>query len=473
MRRVPEHTSVRSRIRTRFTLLYAATVLLLLLVAATVTRQALRATLQQEFDESVRASAALVSQFFRTEIAEYRSIEATLTHISGELVFEDRAMHIRRPDDSHFGDSVSMPRGSASRMARGQLSAPVRAVRFPLDPELAPGWDVEVHASLANLHALLRRIDRWFGFGIPALVAVAAMVGWWLTGRTLRPVGEMASAAARISPASGERLPLANPQDELGRLGERFNALLDRLDGALTQQRAFLADAAHELRTPIARMRARVEVAQLAAAGQLTSASPVSTEDTLRALDAELRVVSQHLDELMQLAQADAAGDDAPLRRERLFLDDLVSDEVPRWRPQAMQAGLHLDMETPDEAPVMGDAVLLRRLLGVLLDNALRYTASEAVAPGAAAGRVRVRVAAHDADVELLVEDSGPGIPPSERARVFDRFHRGEEARRRRADGSGLGLAIAAWVVQRHRGNVRIEDSPLGGAAFRVTLPRA
>jgi len=467
---VPE----RAGIRTRFTLLYAATVLLLLLAAATVTRQALRSTLQREFDESVRASAALVSQFFRTEIAEYRSIEATLTHISGELVFEDRSMHIRRPDDSHFGDSISMPRSAVVRRAGSQPAAPVRAVRFPLDPELAPGWDVEVHASLANLNTLLRRIDRWFGFGIPALVAVAALVGWWLTGRTLRPVGEMADAAARIAPASGQRLPLANPNDELGRLGERFNALLDRLDGALTQQRAFLADAAHELRTPIARMRARVEVGQLAAAGQLSAATPsMSNTDTLRALEAELRTVSQHLDELMQLAQADAAGDDAPLRSERLFLDDLVIDEVPRWRPQAEQAGLQLEMHTPDEAPVMGDATLLRRLLGVLLDNALRYAAPESLGGGPAQGTVRVHVAAHEATVELLVEDSGPGIAPAERVRVFDRFHRGEDARRRRADGSGLGLAIAAWVVQRHRGSVRIEDSPLGGAAFRVTLPRA
>lgn len=470
---MPERVNLRYRIRTRFTLLYAATVLLLLLIAAAVTRQALRATLQQEFDESVRASAALVSQFFRTEIAEYRSIEATLTHISGELVFEDRSMHIRRPDDSHFGDSVSMPRGSVSRLARGQLPAPVRAVRFPLDQALAPGWDVEVHASLANLHALLRRIDRWFGFGIPALVAMAAMVGWWLTGRTLRPVGQMADAAARIAPVSGERLPLANPHDELGRLGERFNALLDRLDGALVQQRAFLADAAHELRTPIARMRARVEVAQLAASGHSTTDAPVSSADTLRLLDTELRVVSQHLDELMQLAQADAAGDDAPLRSERLYLDDLVSDEVPRWLPQARQVGLHLAMETPDEAPVLGDAVLLRRLLGVLLDNALRYAAPSAPIAGETAGHVRVRVVAGDAHVELLVEDSGPGIAPLDRARVFDRFFRGEDARRRRADGSGLGLAIAAWVVQRHRGSVRIDDSPLGGATFRVTLPRA
>jgi len=470
---VAEHAGIRTRIRTRFTLLYATTVLLLLLAAAAVTRQALRAALQREFDESVRASAALVSQFFRTEIAEYRSIEATLTHISGELVFEDRSMHIRRPDDSHFGDSISMPRSAGSRMARGQLSTPVRAVRFPLDPELAPGWDVEVHASLTNLHTLLRRIDGWFGVGIPALVAVAALVGWWLTGRTLRPVGEMADAAARIAPASGDRLPLANPHDELGRLGERFNALLDRLDGALAQQRAFLADAAHELRTPIARMRARVELAQLAAAGQVATASPAPTDDLLRALEAELRAVSQHLDELMQLAQADAAGDDAPLRSERLYLDDLVSDEVPRWRPQAEQAGLQLEMDTLDEAPVMGDTVLLRRLLGVLLDNALRYAAPEGPAAGGGQGRVRVRVTVQDGAAQLLVEDSGPGIAPAERLRVFDRFFRGEDARRRRADGSGLGLAIASWVVQRHRGSVRIDDSTLGGAAFRVTLPRA
>jgi signal transduction histidine kinase len=461
----------RAAIRLRFTALYAATILLLLLGAAVATRQALRATLQHEFDESVRASAALVSQFFRTEIAEYRSIEATLTHISGELVFEDRAVHIRRPDDSHFGDSVSMP-----RRARLAVATPIREVRFPLDPALAPGWDIEVHASMANLQALRRRIDRWFAVGIPAFVALAAVAGWWLTGRTLRPVGEMARAAERIAPASGVRLPVANPRDELGRLGEQFNALLDRLDEAILQQRRFLADAAHELRTPLARMRARVELAQLRAraaepvlltggrtGGPATGDESATWAGDLAGLEAELRAMTQQVDELLQLARADAGGEEPMTHASALFLDDLVADELPRWQPQAQRLRATLVVGELEETPVRGDPVLLARLCGVLVDNAFRY--------GGEPGIVRVALQAAGGAARLTVEDNGPGVPSGDHGRIFERFYRGEEARHRRADGSGLGLAIADFIVRRHGGTIAVGRSGLGGACFEVCLP--
>jgi len=338
----------------------------------------------------------------------------------------------------------------------------MQSVRFPLDADLAPGWQVEVDASMTNMLALQARIDRWFLFGIPLLVLTAAVAGWWLTGRTLSPVGSMADAAARIAPASGTRLPVTNPDDELGRLGTRFNALLDRLDGALAQQRQFIADAAHELRTPIARMRARVELALLKAPDVATGADRT---EILRALDAELRAITHQVDELLQLARADAAGDEAVAHAERLFLDDLVADELPRWQPQAEQLGVALTVGALEEAAVRGDAVLLARLCGVLVDNALRYSGTP--------GNVRVSVQARTDVVVLTVEDNGRGVPVADRVRIFDRFFRGEEARHRRADGSGLGLAIASWIVRRHGGTIRVDDSELGGARFVVELGRA
>lgn len=447
----------RPRIRLRFTALYAATLLVVLVGAATVLRFALRATLQREFEESVRASAGLVTQFFRTEVNEYRTIEATLTHISGELVFEDRIIRYRAPDGRRFRGN----RALATPVVPA-LRTPMQSVRFPLDADLAPGWQVEVDASMTNMLALQARIDRWFLFGIPLLVLTAAVAGWWLTGRTLSPVGSMADAAARIAPASGTRLPVTNPDDELGRLGTRFNALLDRLDGALAQQRQFIADAAHELRTPIARMRARVELALLKAPDVATGADRT---EILRALDAELRAITHQVDELLQLARADAAGDEAVAHAERLFLDDLVADELPRWQPQAEQLGVALTVGALEEAAVRGDAVLLARLCGVLVDNALRYSGTP--------GNVRVSVQARTDVVVLTVEDNGRGVPVADRGRIFDRFFRGEEARHRRADGSGLGLAIASWIVRRHGGTIRVDDSELGGARFVVELGRA
>lgn len=444
------------RIRLRFTALYAATLLVVLLSAATALRFALRATLEREFSESVIASAALMQQFFRTELHELRTIEGTIVHVTQELVFEDRAIRVRRPDGAIVGDEKAL-----ARRAEALRGLPVRTVRFPLDPQLAPGFDVEVTASLANVLGLQQQIDRWFLVGIPLLLLCAGGAGWWLTGRTLRPVGAMADAAARIAPASGTRLPVDDPSDEIGRLGLRFNALLDRLDGALTQQRQFLADAAHELRTPIARMRARVELAMLEGREESLRGEGARGE-VLAALDSELRAVSHQVDELLQLARADAAGDDAPVLQ-RLFLDDLVADEMPRWRPQAVRLSIRLDFAAIEETPVMGDPILLGRLVGVLVDNALRYTG--------AGGDVRLSVRPEGNSARFDVEDTGIGISEADRARIFDRFYRGEDARHKRADGSGLGLAIASWIVRRHGGRIDVGTSASGGSVFTVRLP--
>ncbi len=437
------------RIRLRLTALYAATLFLALLSAATALRFALRATLEREFNESVVASAALVQQFFRTEIHERRTIEGTIEHVTEELVFDDRVIRVRRPDGTILGDSAALV-----RVAVPLANVPTRTVRFALDPAIAPGFDVEVTASLANIQSFRSRIDRWFLIGIPLLVLCAGGAGWWLTGRTLRPVEAMADAVVRIAPSSSSRLPVDDPRDEIGRLGLRFNALLDRLDGALSQQRQFLADAAHELRTPIARMRARVELALLETSR--------ADETVLRSLEGELLAVSRQVDELMQLARADAAGDEQPLQQ-GLFLDDLLADELPRCGPQAERMGVRLDFGSMEETPIRGDPVLLGRLVGILLDNALRYNRTN--------GEVILSVRPEQGMARLEVHDSGIGIPLAERERIFDRFYRGEQARKKRADGSGLGLAIAVWIVRRHGGSIDVLESDLGGTKFTVSLP--
>ncbi len=444
----------RPRIRLRFTALYAATLLVVLLGAAFALRLAVRSALEREFEESVRASALLMRQFFRVEIAEYLSIERTLDHIAAELVFEERSIRVRRPDGMLYGAFTAPVRG-----VQRTFVEPVRQVTLPLEPGLAPGWLIEVTASAASVRAVQARIDYWFVVGIPGLVLLVGVAGWWLTGRTLRPVGLMANAAADIEPGSGARLPVDDPSDELGRLGLSFNALLDRLDGALSQQQRFLADAAHELRTPLARMRARVELAQLAQ-GDGAVSSPVVAEvheDVIR--------MSRQVDELLQLARADAGDDTSPQSLLPIFLDDLAADELRRWQADATRAGMVLESTALDEAPVRAEPTLIGRLIGILLDNALRY--------GHRGGRVDVRVQCERNEAVLEVEDDGIGIPPADRERVFDRFYRGAEARAHRSDGSGLGLAIAAWIAERHGGSIRVDVGRASiGTLVTVRLPR-
>ena len=478
------------RIRLRLTIVYAVTLLVVLLLCSAVLRLVTRDALDREFDDSLRASATLVRQFFRVEVAEYREIDATLQHIAGELVFEDRAIHVHRPDGREF-TVVGSPRAQA----RPTLAPPVRTLQVPLDPALAPGWMIVVEASAATVAAVNTRIDRWILLGIPAVVLLAAIVGWWLTGRTLRPVGRMADAAAQIAPGSGLRIPIHDATDELGRLGTRVNELLDRLDGTLGQQRRFLADAAHELRTPLSRVRGRVELAmqpmplperptavmpgsrasaadfvvppsRASADGERADGDVKHVPDALSAIHDEVVRMSVLVDELLQLARADADGDGVHATRMPLFLDDVVTDELHRWQADAERAHVTLHCSTLHEAPMLGDATLMRRLLGIVLDNAIRYSN--------AGGRIEVRVLSDTHCVVLEVEDDGIGITPAERGRVTERFYRGERARAHRSDGSGLGLAIAHWIVARHEGTLTLTSGAAGvGTMVRVTIPAA
>ena len=441
---------MRPRLRARLIAWYAGTLCAVLLLTALVVRVAVRATLDRAHVESLEASAAHFRQFFRVEVAEYRTVEATLAHIAGELVFEDRVIDVHRPDGSLF----TVP-GATAMHSYPSLRAPVRLLTAPLDPMLAPGWTIEVHGSAATLEAAARRVDVWLLGGIPVVVALAALLGWWLAGRALQPIGDFAQQVRSLDGREGSRLEVAEPHDELGRLGTSFNALLDRVDAVLAQQRRFLGDAAHELRTPIARLRGRVEL------GRHASAS--DTAHTLAALDRELRHTSDVLDGLLALARADADAESVTLNTG--YLDDALSDEIARWREAAEVAGMRVVLGSFDEVPARFDAALIRRLLALLLDNAVRY--------GASGDTITVSLTREAQTARLRVDDEGIGIAPAEREAVFARFHRTSAARAHRADGSGLGLALAQWIVQRHGGTIRAESRADGraGASLVVELP--
>lgn len=438
-----QRNGARPRLRTRLIAWYAGLLCCALLVAAVAVRFAVVRALERAHNESVASSMMLFRQFFRTELAEFRTVDATLTHIAAELVLEDRAIDVHRPDGSLF-----VAPGQRASHPYPQLRPPVRDVSAPLDPELAPGWRIDVHASAATLASTVRRIDLWLLGGVPLVVLVSAMIGWWMAGRALRPIGLMAAQARTLHERGGARLTLQDPTDELGRFGASFNAVLDHLDEVLAQQRRFLADAAHELRTPIARLRSRAELGRLELDRSPDGEVRERADAALLALERELRATSEVVGGLLALARADSGATAISLRHG--FLDDTIADELPRWRESASAAGITIELGDFEEVQARFDDTLVRRLLGLLIDNSLHYSPEGSV--------VTLHLTSDSDEVQLNIEDQGIGIPAAEREVVFRRFHRTAVARSHRADGSGLGLALARWIVERHGGSIEARD---------------
>ena len=227
------------------------------------------------------------------------------------------------------------------------------------------------------------------------------------------------------------------------------------IERSILFMRRFMADAAHELRTPITVLRTRAEVAlqQPREAANYVSA--------LRGVEVEARRLGGIVDSLLVLARADSG--ERPLERERLFLDDIAIDAAGAARLVGKQKGVEVSVDEFEEAAVVGDAALIRQLLMILLDNAIKFTD--------AGGVVRIRVSMHEGAPTFVVEDTGIGIKTDELSRIFQRFFRGDTARSR-TEGAGLGLSIASWIAREHGADIAVSSEPGQGTRVVVTFPR-
>ncbi|TMF04697.1 MAG: HAMP domain-containing histidine kinase [Chloroflexi bacterium] len=284
---------------------------------------------------------------------------------------------------------------------------------------------------------------------VPALLA-ALIASWLVAGRALRPLRIVASTAGDIASTKdfSRRLTVGRRGDEVALLSAGFNRMLAALEGALDAQRRFVADASHELRTPLATIQGN--------AG-LLAIGPNVDENVRRAAAADIVGESERMarltDRLLTLARADSGLD---LQLAPVHLAPLA-EEVVR-QAATVHADLNLTTELSDLA-VYGDEDALRQLLWILLDNAGRHARS----------KISVGVRAEDGWARLIVADDGPGVPPDERERVFERFYKADPSRRH--GGAGLGLAIARWIADQHNGRIVAADGPDGGAGFFVDLP--
>ncbi|HEY2165872.1 MAG TPA: HAMP domain-containing sensor histidine kinase [Jatrophihabitantaceae bacterium] len=304
-----------------------------------------------------------------------------------------------------------------------------------------------------NVDDSLRLLSLVALIGAPLAILLMALATYGVVALTLRSVAELRHGATAITAAglANQRLPVPSAHDEIRRLAVTLNAMLDRIDSATARQRTFVGDAAHELRSPLASLRVQLEVAgRVGLVGDL----PSLVDEVLLDVDRLERLVN----DLLALARLDEAGGQLA-RRDPVALDELVADVMHTY-PDA-RVPVHADGMQP--ATVAGDADALRRVAINLIDNAVRFARSE----------VEVSVTGGAQRVTVTVTDDGPGLPPEERERVFDRFYRVHASRSRESGGTGLGLAIVRDVVRAHGGSVRLtsRDDGRPGLVAEVVLP--
>ncbi len=357
-----------------------------------------------------------------------------------------------------MGELTGYGAGNHSRtIASGRAS--FRVTAFPIQLDGEPMW-VMGAAPLGDLESVLHGLQRLFGIGIPLLIAGAAAGGSLLARRSLAPVAAMAARATEITASRlDERLPVSGSK-ELSDLAVVINELLDRLERAFAQQRRFVADASHELRTPTAIVRSEADVTLRQA-----HRDEAQYRESMTVIRDAARRLSRIVDDLFLLARSDAG--QLTMQSEALYLDDVVQEAVRSMASVAEQKQVRIRIEGLSEAPIHGDADLLGRLLLNLLDNAVRYSpAGEAV---------DVAMERRNGECSVRVTDRGPGVPEEVRPRVFEPFFRVDSARTREnspgSSGAGLGLAIARRIAEMHTGRLDLAESRPGLTAFRLVLP--
>jgi heavy metal sensor kinase len=292
---------------------------------------------------------------------------------------------------------------------------------------------------------------------IPTLLACAAAGGYWISARALAPVDQITRTARTISAQNlSSRLVVPESRDELQRLSETLNGMLDRLESAFKKITQFTADASHELRTPVAVMRTRAELSLRKAR------SADEYRDVIAEVLAELEKTSGLIEQLMFLARADSGAE--TLHFAPTDVAGVLREACHQGSALAEAKQIAFDQKIPGGVMWMeGDATSLRRLFLILIDNAVKYTP--------ASGQVEVSLQRNGKYAIAEVRDTGIGIAEADLPSVFERFYRADKARTREMGGVGLGLSIGRWITEVHNGTIEVHSTPGRGSIFQVRLP--
>ncbi|MGI8670718.1 MAG: sensor histidine kinase [Aridibacter sp.] len=304
---------------------------------------------------------------------------------------------------------------------------------------------------------LLQKIRYAFLITVPLALIFASFGGYFLARKSFKPIAEMNEKAEEITARNlHERLPVENEFDELGRLAETFNRLLSRLDLSFEQQKRFMADASHELRTPVAIVRGEAEVS-------LTkdNRKPTEYRETISIMQKEAERMSKIIEDLFTLSRADAG--ENPVQKKFVYLEDILEDIVKSFRSIAAKRDISILFDSKTEMPLQADEQLLQRLFSNLVDNAVKHSKTF----------VKINAARENGNYRIEISDDGSGIPAENQKHIFERFYRADFARSRSKNssvgsGAGLGLSISKWIAEIHNGTIELTKSNTDGSVFTV-----
>jgi len=340
-----------------------------------------------------------------------------------------------------------------SREIRGQH------FRFIFQRLSSKGRTYVVEAGLPADDAFdtLRRFRSYLFLFAPLLLLIAAGVGYWMSRRALAPVDALVRTARAVSGTNlSTRLEKLHTGDELQRLSDTLNEMLDRIEASVSRITQFTADASHELRTPVSLIRTEAELSLRRARSQN------EYQDSLRHILVEAERTTALIEQLLSVARTDLGGE--TLQLQPVDLSTMLQGVAEAWKQVAAIRDIRFSTNLPhSDASVAGDENLLRRVADILLDNAFKYTP--------APGSVSLSLESREHFATITIQDSGIGIPQAEQGKIFERFYRVDKSRTRAQGGNGLGLSIAQWIITQHHGTVVVESRPGEGTTFRVELP--
>ena len=455
--------------RLRLTAWYLAFFSLLFVVFGIFLYGILSSALEKRLDDTLISQANTTAVLFQDEIEEMNGdlakaaaeavsemrLRGTVAVFDGSKMLAASAPVVREEFESVAAEAARAPQADLllTMPRSGRYGARAASRRITTDRT----YLVLAVEPLDSIAASLQVFRQVLVFGMPLLLMVAGIGGYWLTTRSLAPLGLMAEQARQISGSNlHTRLDIGRAADELTVLAGSFNELLSRLDQSFESMRRFVADASHELRTPISVIRGEADVS-------LTHDRPAAEyRESLAIILDESRRLSRLVDDLLNLARADAGN--VRLEFRDFYFNDLVAECCRSMQTLASARHIELECHTDGDVPFRGDEELLRRLVVNLLDNAIRYTPE--------GGRVSAELETQGADVRVRVSDTGVGISADAASHIFERFYRSDKARSRADGGFGLGLSIVKWIAESHHGDVQLTKRPEKGSVFTVTLPR-